>query len=124
MTEESRSETSTSVNGGIGSNGLSNRVIWGLGVKGTPAASNKLTAGLAYWRYAFHRVAPEAGGNKVSRNIGSEVDVTADWKHSENVSVGLTAGQFLPGAHIADIKGANAALNPARLYAADVKIKF
>ncbi len=112
------------VNGSAASNGLSNRVIWGLGVKGTPAALNKLTTGLAYWRYAFHRVAPTAGGQKVSRNIGSEVDFTADWKHSENVNVGVTVGQFLPGAHIKDLKGANAALNPARLYAADVKIKF
>lgn len=111
-------------NGSAASNGLTNRVIWGLGVKGTPSALNKLTTGLAYWRYAFHRVAPNAAGQKVSRNIGSEVDFTADWKHSENVNVGVTVGQFLPGAHIADLKGANAALNPARLYAADVKIKF
>lgn len=106
------------------SNGLTNRVIYGVGIKATPAAANKLTAGLSFWRYAFHRVAPRANGLKPSRNIGSEVDFTADWKHSDNVSVGATVGQFLPGAYIADMKGAHAALNPARLYAADVKIRF
>lgn len=110
---------------GAASNGLTNRVIWGLGVKATPAAVNKLTAGLAYYRYAFHRVAPEgAAALKNSRNIGSEVDVTAEWKHSDNVSVNVTLGSFLPGAAIADEKGANAALNPAQMAAADVKIRF
>lgn len=112
------------VNGSAASNGLSNRVIWGLGVKATPAALNKLTTGLAYYRYAFHRVAPNAAGQKVSRNIGSEVNLTNEWKHSDNVSVGVTLGSFLPGAHVADIKGAHAALNPAVMAAADVKVKF
>jgi hypothetical protein len=112
---------------GIGSpasNGLSNRTIWGAGVKATPAFENKLTAGLAFYRYAFTRVAPRASGLKPSRNIGSEINVTADWKHSDNVSVGVTLGQFLNGAHIADMKGPHAALNPARLAATDVKIRF
>lgn len=112
-------------NGSPASNGLSNRVIWGLGVKATPAAINKLTAGLAFYRYAFHRVAPSgAAGLKPSRNIGSEVDVTAEWKHSDNVSLNITLGSFLPGAFIADQRNPNAALNPAQMAAADVKIRF
>lgn len=111
-------------NGAIASNGLTNRVIYGLGIKATPAAINKLTAGLAWYRYAFHRVAPEANGLKRSRNIGSEVDVTADWKHSDNVSVGITLGSFLPGAHVNDFNGPNSATNPAQMAAADVKIRF
>jgi hypothetical protein len=118
-------------NGGTGngansfsSNGLSNRVIWGLGVKATPSALNKLTAGVSFYRYAYHRVAPTATGNKSSRNIGSEVDVTAEWKHSENVSFKATAGSFKPGAAMADFRGANAALNPAVMLAGDVAIKF
>lgn len=106
------------------SNGLSNRVIWGLGVKVTPTALNKLTVGGQYYRYAFHRVAPTATGQKTSRNIGSEVDVTGEWKHSENVSLKATAGTFLPGAYVADFKGANAILNPAVMLAGDVAIKF
>lgn len=116
----------TSTDGSVASNGLSNRTIWGLGIKGTPAALNKLTAGLAYYRYAYTRVGPrtDASTLKPSRNIGSEVDATFDWKHSDNVSVGITVGQFLPGARIADNKGAHAALNPARMLATDVKVKF
>ncbi|MBI2789966.1 MAG: hypothetical protein HYX59_14935 [Elusimicrobia bacterium] len=107
------------------SNGLSNRIIWGLGVKATPSALNKLTVGAAFYRYAYHRVAPfNANGTKSSRNIGSEVDVTAEWKHSENVSFKATAGSFKPGAAMADFRGANAALNPAVMLAGDVAIKF
>ncbi len=106
------------------SNGLSNRVIWGFGVKTNPAAVKQLTAGLAFYRYAYHRVAPNAFGNKTSRNIGSEINVTGEWKHSENVSIDVTAGTFQPGALIRDLKGANAAVNPAVMLAADVKIKF
>ncbi|MDD5304607.1 MAG: hypothetical protein PHS14_16040 [Elusimicrobia bacterium] len=109
---------------GAASNGLSNRIIWGFGVKATPSAVNKLTVGGQFYRYAFHRVAPNAAGTKTSRNIGSEVDVTAEWKHSENVSFKATAGSFKPGAYIADVKGANAALNPVVMLAGDVAIKF
>lgn len=117
---------------GGSSAGLSNRVIWGLGIKGTPSALNKLTAGVAFYRYAFHRVAPGVDPNdpavkygvKPSRNIGSEVDVTAEWKHSENVSLKATLGSFKPGANVADLKGTNAALNPAVMLAGDVSIKF
>lgn len=108
----------------IASNGLTNRVIWGAGVKATPAAVNKLTAGLAYYRYALHRAAPETSGVKLSRNIGSEVDVTAEWKHSDNVSLDITLGSFLPGARVNDVNGPNSATNPAQMAAADVKIRF
>lgn len=110
--------------GVIASNGLSNRIIWGFGVKATPAAVEKLTVGAAFYRYAYHRVAPIANGSKSSRNIGSEVDVTAKWAHSENVTLKATAGTFRPGAAIADLRGANAALNPAVMLAGDVAIKF
>ncbi len=111
---------------GAASNGLSNRVIWGAGIKATPAALNKLTTGLAYYRYAFHRVAPTAAHSlKPSRNIGSEVNLTNEWKHSDNVSVNVTLGSFLPGAYIADMKSlTHRAMNPATMAAADVKIRF
>lgn len=106
------------------SNGLSNRIIWGFGVKATPSAVNKLTVGAAFYRYAYHRVAPNTTGLKSSRNIGSEIDVTGEWKHSENVSLKATAGTFQPGAAIRDFRGANAATNPAVMLAGDVAIKF
>jgi hypothetical protein len=120
------------LNGGqnnVASDGLSNRIIWGIGVKGSPSALNKLTAGVSFWRYAFNRLSDngttaQPGTQRNSRNIGSEVDVTAEWKHSENVSLKATAGSFKPGAGIADIKGPNAELNPAVMLAGDVSIKF
>ncbi|MDP3541495.1 MAG: hypothetical protein Q8T11_03395 [Elusimicrobiota bacterium] len=107
------------------SNGLSNRIIWGFGVKATPSSVEKLTVGAAFYRYAYHRVAPfNAAGTKSSRNIGSEVNVMAKWTHSENVSLKATAGSFKPGAAMADFRAANAALNPAVMLAGDVAIKF
>jgi hypothetical protein len=116
------------------SNGLTNRIIWGVGFKATPSAVNKLTVGAAFYRYAFNRLADNANAVGVnpttrnSRNIGSEVDVTGEWKHSENVSFKATAGSFKPGAYIADVKNqlnaGNAALNPAVMLAGDVSIKF
>ncbi|MEK7388775.1 MAG: hypothetical protein AAB036_03665 [Elusimicrobiota bacterium] len=112
--------------GGFGgsSNGLSNRIIWGFGVNMTPSAISKLTTGVQYYRYAFNRLPNLANGQRNSRNIGSEVDVTGEWKHSENVSFKATAGTFQPGAYVADVKGANAALNPAVMLAGDVSIRF
>lgn len=106
------------------SNGLSNRLIWGLGVKFTPASLNKLTTGVQYYRYAFDRLAKNSQGVRFSRNIGSEVDIVNEWKHSENVGVKVSLGSFLPGAYVADTKGPGAALNPAVMAAADLSIKF
>ena len=113
-------------NGGAASNGLSNRIIWGGGVKFAPGAVSKLTVGGQFYRYAFHRMAPDATGDKASRNIGSEIDVTADWKHSENVSVNVAVGTFLPGAFVNDIKRGttNDVSNPAVMASADLHIKF
>jgi hypothetical protein len=107
------------------SNGLSNRTVWGAGVKATPGAINKLTVGAQFYRYAFTRIATNPNSSVgVSRNIGSEIDVTGEWKHSENVSLKGTLGSFQPGRNIADVKGANASLNPAVMAAADISVKF
>lgn len=117
-------------NGSGASNGLSNRVIWGAGLKVTPSAVEKLTVGAAFYRYAFHRVAPNAGGTKFSRNIGTEIDVTGEWKHSENVSLKATAGTFQPGQHYRNLQQTNvgvgngAIINPVVMLAGDVSIKF
>ncbi len=40
----------------LGQAGLNNRVIWGLGLKTTPAAANQLTVGISYWDFSFQRV--------------------------------------------------------------------
>jgi hypothetical protein len=112
---------------GVGaSDGLSNRTIYGAGVKMTPGFAPKLTVGAQGYKYAFTRTSDTGvfGATQLSRNIGTEGDVTAEWKHSENVSMKLTLGEFLPGGFFADEKGANAELNPATLVALDTTIRF
>ena len=109
------------------SNGLSNRTIWGLGVKATPASIAKLTVGGQFYRYMLTERNTQAAANigaTASRNIGSEIDVTAEWKHSENVSLKATAGTFQTGTYINDLRGAAAATNPAVMLAGDVQIRF
>jgi hypothetical protein len=113
------------------SNGLANRTIWGFGVKATPAAANKLTVGAQFYHYEFSRMADNgqdfltpALPRRNSRNIGTETDVTAEWKHSENVSFKGAAGSFLPGTYWKDVRGAGAALNPVVMLSGDVAIKF
>jgi len=110
------------------SNGLTNRVIWGLGVKATPSGLNKLTVGAAFYDFRFQKLAfngaadgrvnAESSGNK---HIGSEIDVTGEWKHSENVTLKGSLGSFQPGGFIKNAQGSN---NPAVLASGDVCVKF
>jgi hypothetical protein len=118
-------------NGVVSSNGLTNRRIFGAGVKATPAALSKLTVGAAFWdinldklvdESFFHGPPPDAYGN---RHIGSEVDLSAEWKHSENVSLVGTLGDFQPGGFIKNLNGSQGrGNNPATMAAFDVTVKF
>ncbi len=107
--------------------GLSNRTIYGAGVKATPAALPKLTTGVQWYHYAYSRTStfttPAAIG-QYPRSIGTETDLTAEWKHSENVSLKLTLGTFQPGAYIYALRQPNAAVSPATLAALDTNIRF
>lgn len=107
---------------GIAQAGLSNRTIYGAGVKLTPAALSKLTAGVQYYHYAFSRTSTLAG--QLPRSIGTEYDVTTEWKHSENVGLKLTLGTFQPGAYVYASRQANAAVSPATLASLDTTIRF
>ncbi|HAM35613.1 MAG TPA: hypothetical protein DEB40_03505 [Elusimicrobia bacterium] len=118
------------------SDGLSNRVIWGVGVKANPAAVSKLTAGVSYWDFKFFRMtktatAPGVQDGQGNRHIGSEIDLDAEWKHSENVSFRAGVGTFQPGGFIKEYKRgitrpaeAQDSENPALLSYFDVAIKF
>ncbi|MDD5657427.1 MAG: hypothetical protein PHF00_09265 [Elusimicrobia bacterium] len=111
-------------------NGLANRVIYGVGAKATPAMLNKLTAGVSYWDFRFHRLvqnyaAPGVKENAGNKHIGSEIDVDAEWKHSENVSFKGTLGTFQPGGFIKEKqKAGNYPDSPALMAALDLAIKF
>jgi hypothetical protein len=106
------------------SNGtLSNRVIFGAGLKATPAALSKLTVGGSWWNYRYQNaadplVATNAKGNKF---IGNEYDLDLSWAHSENVTVSAGVGSFQPGGAIKVQVVAN---NPATLCYTDVSVKF
>ncbi|OGS40817.1 MAG: hypothetical protein A2506_06005 [Elusimicrobia bacterium RIFOXYD12_FULL_66_9] len=111
------------------SNGLTNRIIWGFGFKATPAALDKLTMGLAFYKYNFHTRVQDHNtpGTNVadSRSIGSEYDLTTEWKHSENVSIKGTLGSFQNGMYIKQTKSiASAGNNPVTMAALDFSIKF
>ncbi|MBI4422479.1 MAG: hypothetical protein HY554_02060 [Elusimicrobia bacterium] len=120
---------------GVSSAGLTNRVIWGGGVKFNPGAWNKLTAGLSYWDFNYQRATrrgPTVGGDAAAmgnRHIGSEVDFQLDWAHSENVMLSAGYASFQPGGFIKETIRAKAPAtqegsNPASLFFADLGIKF
>ncbi|MDE2038790.1 MAG: hypothetical protein KGO96_08045 [Elusimicrobia bacterium] len=78
---------------------LTNRVIWGLGVKATPASLDRLTVGLSLWDFNAQTtnavsVDTNLGGNK---HLATELDLDATWKHSENVSFGTGVAMAQPG---------------------------
>lgn len=129
-----RFDVNSSVNFGAGvnanlaaNNGLRNRVIMGAGVKATPSALNKLTAGLQYYHINF-AVNGTAGAAATvasgARHIGSEIDATAEWKHSENVTLKGTVGNFQPGGFITRQIAAGNHPSSAWMSALDVAVKF
>lgn len=124
---------------GVASNGLTNRVIWGVGLKATPAAASKLTVGASFWDIRRHRATvgpntPAEGDG--SKTIGKELDLEASWAHSDNVNLALTLAKFMPGSFIknqAQSTNATSAtgsansgrgINDAYMAAFDVRIKW
>lgn len=122
---------------GIASQGLNNRVIVGLGVKATPAAASKLTVGASVWNFRTHRDTVQGSGATPAngeKELGSEIDLEANWAHSDNVGLTLTLARFMPGKVIhqaaqSTTAGAGSAnsgqpVNAANMAAFDVKIKW
>lgn len=125
-------------------NGLANRVVWGMGLNFTPAAEDRLTAGVQFWDFRFQRIDASNGADIVSgaangfpsiwgagqsrgnRHIGSELGLTANWNHSENVSLTGGYATFWPGGFIKEWNtNVNALGNhPVKMAFADINIKF
>jgi hypothetical protein len=108
-------------------NGLANRVIFGVGVKATPAMLSKLTASLSWWNTraqneTAYQVATAAKTNG-DVMLGNEYDLDLTWKHSENVSVSAGAGSFQPGSAYKAVN-LGVANSPATLCYADFNVKF
>ena len=55
-------------NRSVGTNGLSNRVVWGLGMNFTPAMEDRLTAGVQFWDFRFQRIDASNGAHIISGN--------------------------------------------------------
>ncbi|TPW18875.1 MAG: hypothetical protein FD126_3248, partial [Elusimicrobia bacterium] len=120
---------------GIGTNGLGNRVVYGAGLNVTPAAWEKLTLGAQLWHFNLQRFTatntrPAGGTENGAKHLGAEYGLTADWKHSENVKVGLGGSVYQPGGFVKqNIRNANGLStyvgnNPAMLAFADFQVKF
>ncbi|MBI3551462.1 MAG: hypothetical protein HY077_03005 [Elusimicrobia bacterium] len=118
---------------------LSNRVIWGGGIKLSPAQANKFQMALSYWDFRIHRFnnVPQKGNSfNGNKHIGSEFDVDFTWTHSDNVAFAAGWGTFQPGGliyeavRIAEKLNTNApaasrqGVNPALLAYFDTRIKF
>ncbi|MDD5629207.1 MAG: hypothetical protein PHU21_09085 [Elusimicrobia bacterium] len=116
-------------NAATAGNGLFNRIIWGVGVKATPTAVNKLTMGVQFYDFNFQNLLIGPGATAAiagNRHIGSEVDVTGEWKHSENVSLKGTIGNFMPGGYIKNQVNGTVGnhVSSAWLGAMDLAVKF
>jgi len=105
--------------------GLTNRVVWGLGTNFTPAAVDQLTAGVQLWDYRLQRndnknvATPAAAtGNK---HLGTELDLTASWRHSENVSLSAGWARYYTGGFVKEQLVSD---SPATFMYTDISIKF
>ncbi|MFA6091678.1 MAG: hypothetical protein WCU88_04250 [Elusimicrobiota bacterium] len=104
--------------------GLNNRVIYGAGLKVTPAAAEKLVVGLGLWDYSLQTITQvQANGEAYNKHLGYEYGLTLDWNHSENVKYGVGAARFMPGRRT---NGLNAGTTsaPVSLMFADLSLKF
>ncbi len=123
-------------NGMAATVGLNNRVVYGLGLKAVPAATEKLELGLSLWDFRFQKAtdgdATFVGGDGFKHNnkhIGSEIGLTADWNHSETVRYGVGYARFNPGGYLKENinqdggAGGNGD-NPVMLVFADLSLKF
>lgn len=117
-------------------NGLSNRVVKGVGVKVVPTNLNKLTVAASAWDFSFENTGrktsgvptaqPAIGGNG-NRHIGTELDLELAWQHSENVLVKVGAARFNAGGWIKEsqkLANATRGTNPAYLLTSDFSVKF
>ncbi len=105
------------------SSGIGNLTTWNLGAKFAPKAYEKLTLGLKFYNFSFSEN-PAAG---IDTPIGSEWDLCATWKHSENVSVMGSLAKFAAAEDSFIAKAIHTAgirLDSAVRYGVDFMVKF
>jgi hypothetical protein len=117
--------------------GLSDRVVWGLGTNFTPASVDQLTVGAQLWDFRLQRNdnatntigTAAAQGTSGNKHIGTELDLTANWRHSENVSLAAGWARFWTGGAIKELNRSGQGAtprgdSPATFIHTDISIKF
>lgn len=69
---------------------LNNLTTWNIGANWTPSKVEKLNLGVKYYDFSY----TEKQGTV--EHFGTEADLVATWTHSENVSLKLGLGMFMP----------------------------
>ncbi|PCI34838.1 MAG: hypothetical protein COB53_11585 [Elusimicrobia bacterium] len=107
--------------GGSTTTGLSNRVVYGIGTNFTPAAMDQLTVGVQAWDFRRQRNDVQVAVASGNKHIGTEVAVTANWAHSENVSLSAGVARFFTGGFIKEQLTSD---SPASFIFSDVSLRF
>jgi len=86
-----------------GKNGsLSNRMVWNIGV--TVDATEKLSFIADWYNFWLNNTITAANGQ---RNIGCELDLTANYKYASNVDLGIYAARFDVGGIVKEVAPSN-----------------
>lgn len=98
---------------------LTNLTVMNLGVDYTPKFSEKLSFVVDFFNFKINQDSTGALGD--DKNIGSELDLTVNYKFAENVNLGLAGGHFMPGSAVKKI---TAGSNPANKLASYLTVKW
>ena len=100
-------------------NGIGNLTTMNAGVKYMPKQIEKLSIGAKFFTFA---PTEEPVGYDT---YGSELNVCANWKHSENIGLKLSYGMFMPDEdYVVAYKGAGASDATETLMGLDLTLKF
>jgi hypothetical protein len=97
--------------GGVaGMNSVTNLTTFNVGANWTPEQLNKLTIGAKFFNFAYTEA--------VNTAIGTELDFSAMWKHSDNVGLRASYAMFTPSSDY------SATTDSANLLGLDLAVKF
>ncbi|MBI4801129.1 MAG: alginate export family protein [Elusimicrobia bacterium] len=97
--------------------GLTNLTTFNFGANWTPEKLNKLSVGAKYYSFAYTEA--------TDKPLGTELDFTAAWKHSDNVSARAFYALFTPDQKFVGKTGlVNNPTDAATLFGLDLVVKF
>ncbi|MBU2575354.1 MAG: alginate export family protein [Elusimicrobia bacterium] len=104
--------------GAAQADGLTNLTTFNLGANWTPEKLNKLTVGAKFFNFAY---TSDKVTGVTDKPIGTELDFTATWNHSDNVGLTASYAMFTPDQKFA---GAGNPTDAATLLGFDLAVKF